>query len=260
MDIPFKLPGVIECFIGGAVLQADEVGESPCDVYGFARGNDRFFLKTCPKILAPTTYSVLREARVLSWLSGRLSVPEVVMVADSFDGEFMISRCVPGVPLQALISEPALVLQLFRVALRQLQAVSIVDCPFDSGAEFRLSELDYLLAHDLAEKYYELSEWPDLNTPQELMAHLRATLRGEDRVFSHGDLCGANVFVDAHDDLHFIDLGRGGVADRWLDIAFAHRFLRLDVSQNTARDLLKGLQAPDNPSKREFFEQLDEFF
>lgn len=258
--MPFKLPQVVESFIGDAVLQADEIGESPCNVYGFTRGNDRFFLKTCPVILAPTTYSVLREAQVLSWLTGRLNVPEVVVVADGADGECMITRCVPGVPLQSRINDPASIFELFREALRQLQAVSIVDCPFDSGAEFRLSELDYLLAHDLAEKYYELNQWPNLNTPQELVAHLRATLPREERVFSHGDLCGANVFVDARDDLHFIDLGRGGIADRWLDIAFAHRFLRLNVSQNTAHDLLKGLEEPDNPAKREFFEQLDEFF
>lgn len=61
-----QLPRTIEQFIGGAALIADEIGESPCDVYSFKRGSDRFFLKICPAILAPTTYSVLREARVLS--------------------------------------------------------------------------------------------------------------------------------------------------------------------------------------------------
>lgn len=35
----------IEQFIGGAALRADEIGESPCDVYSFKRGNDRLFLK-----------------------------------------------------------------------------------------------------------------------------------------------------------------------------------------------------------------------
>lgn len=79
-------------------------------------------------------------------------------------------------------------------------------------------------------------------------------------MFSHGDLCGANVFVDGHDTLHFIDLGRGGSADRWLDIAFVHRFLRKDVSLGAAGEFLTELGEGDDPAKREFFEQLDEFF
>lgn len=77
---------------------------------------------------------------------------------------------------------------------------------------------------------------------------------------SHGDLCDTNVFVDAHDQLHFIDLGRGGIADRWLDIAFAHRNLREDVSDNAANNFLRGLGEPEQSAKRVFFEQLDELF
>ncbi|QYX48904.1 hypothetical protein K3F43_05170 [Pseudomonas tussilaginis] len=60
--------------------------------------------------------------------------------------------------------------------------------------------------------------------------------------------------------MHFIDLGRGGIADRWLDIAFVHRNLREDVSDNAANDFLRGLGEPDECAKREFFEQLDELF
>ncbi|NWA68565.1 phosphotransferase [Pseudomonas reactans] len=73
---------------------------------------------------------------------------------------------------------------------------------------------------------------------------------------AHGDLCDTNVFVDAHDQLHFIDLGRGGIADRWLDIAFAHRNLREDISDNAANNFLRGLGEPDQSAKRVYFEQL----
>ncbi|WP_368668381.1 MULTISPECIES: phosphotransferase [unclassified Pseudomonas] len=101
--------------------------------------------------LAPTTYSVLREARVLSWLTDRLSVPEVVAVAENVEGEFMITRCVDGQSLQARINEPSSNIMFFCEAVRQLQAVPIHDCPFDSSVEARLHELDYLLAHNLGE-------------------------------------------------------------------------------------------------------------
>ena len=256
----FKLPTAIQHFIGDAVLKADDIGESPCDVYSFQRGNDRFFLKYCPVILAPTTYSVLREARVLSWLTGRLNVPEVVMVDHNDGGEYMITRCVPGEPLQARINDPASITALFHDALRQVQAVSVDDCPFDSSIEVRLRELEYLLIHGLGDINLDLLQWPHLNTGQKLLAHLKSKVLSESRVFSHGDLCDANVFVDAQGNLHFIDLGRGGIADRWLDIAFVHRNLRKKVSEKTADEFLQGLDEPDNSAKREYFEQLDEFF
>ena len=255
-----KLPRNIDQFIGGAVLVADAIGESPCSVYSFKRGSDRFFLKMCPAIFLPTTYSVLREAQVLSWLAGRLSVPDVVAVAQNLDGDFMITRGVEGQPLQTRINDPSSIVSFFCEAVRQLQAVPFHDCPFDSGVEARLKELDYLLAHKLGEDCYNLEQWPDLHTPNDLVSHLYKTKPTEDLMFSHGDLCGANVFVDAHDTLHFIDMGRGGIADRWLDIAFVHRFLRKDVSKGSASQFLAQLGEGDHPAKREFFEQLDEFF
>ncbi|WP_314386384.1 APH(3') family aminoglycoside O-phosphotransferase [Pseudomonas brenneri] len=259
-QLPFELPRTIARFIGDAPLIADDVGESPCDVFSFTRGNDRFFLKTCAAIYAPTTYSVLREARVLQWVDGHLNVPEVTVIAESTDGEFMITRCVPGAPIQARIDEPGALSALFREALRQLQNVPIAGCPFDSSVSQRLNELEYLLAHDLCAQEPEPHPWPDLNTPEQLLAHLHATRPKEDPVFSHGDLCDTNVFVDTQDRLHFIDLGRGGIADRWLDIAFAQRNLREDISEQSAQDFLDRLGEPDKPAKREFFEQLDELF
>jgi kanamycin kinase len=198
----------------------------------------------------------MREARVLDWLAGRLNVPEVVLTAKSADGEYMVTRCVPGEPLSARIGAQQPVLDLFLEALRQVQAVPAADCPFDASASFRLRELEYLVANSLIADDYDVEKC----TPQELLVHLHATLPREELVFAHGDLGDSNVFVDARDELYFIDLGRGGLADRWMDIAFVHRNLREEVSEDVAADFLDALDQPDAPTKREFFELLDEMF
>ncbi|MBD2814796.1 aminoglycoside 3'-phosphotransferase [Xenorhabdus sp. Flor] len=255
-----KLPQNIDYFIGNSTLIPDEIGESPGSVYSFIRGNDRFFLKYSPVVYANTTYSVMREVSVLNWLNGRLNVPEVACVAENSEGEFMITRCIPGEPLYTRINAQQPVLELFREAVYQMQSVSIIDCPFDSGVNFRLQELEYLLNNDLCAEEYDLGQWPGIETPQDLLVHLRATLPSEERVFSHGDLCDCNIFVDAHDELYFLDLGRSGIADRWLDIAFVHRNLREEVSISAATEFLDTLGGLDNSAKRVFFEQLDELF
>ncbi|MBC3918602.1 aminoglycoside 3'-phosphotransferase [Undibacterium sp. CY18W] len=257
--MPLNMPSVILRFIDGALLKRDKVGESPCKVYSFYRGDTLFYLKSSPVVYASTTYSVMREAAVLQWLAGKLSVPEVMAIAEHEEHEYMITRSVPGRPLSSLIHEGR-ALDLFRDALHQIQSVSIDACPFDVSAAARLRELDYLLSHGLAADEYDLQQWPDLVTPDDLRLRLQASIPAEDFVFSHGDLGDSNVFVDASDALYFIDLGRGGKADSWLDIAFVHRNLREDVSDDTAAQFLDGLGRPDSPAKREFYEQLDELF
>lgn len=250
----------IKRFINDAVLQPDEIGESPCEVHSFWRANELYFLKTSPAIYAGTTYSVLREAGVLQWLSGKLNVPEVILTAQDEEREYMITRAVPGVPLAALIGTKRPVPGLLHEALRQVQSVPIADCPFDSSAAVRLKELAFLLSQGLIDEDYDFDAWPGIGTPQDLLAHLHATAPQEDLVFSHGDLGDSNIFVTDNDELHFIDLGRGGKADRWLDIAFIHRNLREDLSTRSAAAFLTRLGHPDQPANRIFFEQLDELF
>ncbi|GAB3803688.1 aminoglycoside O-phosphotransferase APH(3')-IIIa [Spirosoma humi] len=260
--LTLDLPKPIARFLGKARLVSDTVGESPCPVYRFKRGNDAFFLKMCSRLYSPTTFSVQREADVLVWLSGRLNVPEVVAVAQSSQGEFMITRSVPGQPLYQRIDSQQAVLSVFQEALAQLQALPIATCPFEAGAAFRLKELEYLLVNGLVAYEYDLHQWPGVEAanPPEFVAHLYATQPPEEPVFAHGDLTDSNIFVDAQDQVYFIDWGRGGVADRWMDRAFVYHNLRESFSPSLATAFLAGLGEADNPRKRAFFEQLDELF
>jgi len=257
--MPIALPPAIAQFVDSAKLVRDTLGESPCQVHRFRKGTGVFFLKSSAAVYAPTTYSVQREAAVLRWLSGRLKVPEVVVTGETEEAEYMITRAVPGRPLSALKSDEVASLML-QEALRQVQAVPIDSCPFDSRVAPRLQELDYLMACGLIDDECDLQQWPGLATPADLRALLHATMPAEDPVFSHGDLGDSNVFLDGTDDLWFIDLGRGGIADRWLDIAFVHRELHESISAPSAALFLQHLGRPDEPARRLFYEQLDELF
>jgi kanamycin kinase len=215
-------------------------------------GNELYFLKTSPAIYANTTYSVLREASRAKWLSGKLNVPEVILTAQDDSG-------IHDHPRRAGRTRRMIGTKRARCPLFQKrcgrQSVAIADCPFDSGAAVRLRELEFLI-NRLIDEDYDFEAWPGIATPQDLLTHLHATMPQEDLVFSHGDLGDSNILVDKNEQLHFIDLGRGGKADRWLDIAFAHRNLREEISDALATRLLHH----DHPAKREFFEQLDELF
>ncbi|MCH7344462.1 aminoglycoside 3'-phosphotransferase [Pelomonas sp. CA6] len=260
-SLPPELPREAAQFIGDATLVRDEIGESPCSVYHFERGGDRFFLKTSPAFYAATTYSARREAAALDWLQGRLAVPELVLAAANEHGECLVTRAVPGRPLYALIDEGRPVLALFLEALRQVQSVPTTACPLRADVALRLDELAYLIEHERVADDADLEDWPDLKTPAQVLKRLHATRPEEDLVFSHGDLGDSNVFYDeAADRLHFIDLGRAGLADRWLDIAFVHRNLSEECAPGLAEDFLARLGHPDEPGKRAYFMLLDQLF
>lgn len=61
--------------------------------------------------------------------------------------------------------------------------------------------------------------------PEDLFNWLRENQPSEEIVVSHGDFCLPNVFFNQNTFSDLIDLGRAGLADRWVDIALCYRCL-----------------------------------
>ncbi len=260
MKMRFNLPPEVFKFLEGAEVVRDRVGESPARVYAVRRGNDRFFLKFSHRLFSSTTYSVGREAGVLQWLWGKVSVPEVLLYAENATWQCMITRAVPGKPLSDFTTDENRCVEAFAEAIRQLQTISIADCRFDSRISVRLAELDELLRMGKIDREADLSVYPGVRTPEDLVSRLKSKTFVEDLVFSHGDLGDSNLFLDDRDRISFIDLGRGGVADRWMDIAFACQNLAHEVSEPAVETFLSRLGVSDQPERRKYFEMLDELF
>lgn len=256
----FNLPPEVFKFLEGAEILRDRVGESPVRVYEVRKGNDRFFLKFSHRRFSSTTYSVRREARVLKWLSGKVSAPDLLLYEENPTWECMVTRAVPGTPLSAFLKDESYCVEAFAEAIRQLQSISIEDCPFDSGIAVRLAELAELIRMGKTDPGADLSAFPDVRTPDDLVALLKSNTVTEDPVFSHGDLCDNNLFIDERDRIFFLDLGRGGVADRWMDIAFACQNLIYEYPQPPVEKFLSRLNLTDQPERRRYFEMLDELF
>ncbi len=61
-----------------------------------------FFLKRSSTLYTETTYSVSREAKMLSWLSEKLKVPELIMTFQDEQFELMITKAINAKPISAL--------------------------------------------------------------------------------------------------------------------------------------------------------------
>ncbi|KJX71323.1 APH(3')-VI family aminoglycoside O-phosphotransferase [Acinetobacter baumannii] len=256
-----KLPNIIQQFIGNSVLEPNKIGQSPSDVYSFNRNNETFFLKRSSTLYTETTYSVSREAKMLSWLSEKLKVPELIMTFQDEQFEFMITKAINAKPISALFLTDQELLAIYKEALNLLNSIAIIDCPFISNIDHRLKEskffIDNQLLDDIDQDDFDTELWGDHKTYLSLWNELTETRVEERLVFSHGDITDSNIFIDKFNEIYFLDLGRAGLADEFVDISFVERCLREDASEETAKIFLKHLKN-DRPDKRNYFLKLDE--
>ena len=193
-------------------------GMSAAEVLQCKAANDHLFLKSIDAIYANTTFSVNRERQVMQWLDGKLNVPKVVDYAARDNREYLLMSAINGTPAEALKESPEQFVAYLAACINQLQSLDITDCPFNSRVDTRLAELDYLLQNGLV----SLDDWEpttNFSSAESLYQWLcdNKPLH-EELVFSHGDLP-ANFFVSGQ-EVYFYDLGRAGIADKWVDIAF----------------------------------------
>lgn len=215
------LPDKLISKIGRGKILWEERGQSPARIYRVEGEKATRYLKISSPDLDATTYSVRREEKAMRWLSGRVRVPQVTGYAEDANGRYLLMERLPGTPFMEEGWKEEELISFLSNCLRQLWRIEIRDCPVDASLDYRLWELGYLLERGYAD--VDCCDWEqqkDFHSPQEVYRWLRLHMPPEDRVFTHGDLCGGNLMLDPHGSTGFIDLGRAGAADRWVDIAF----------------------------------------
>ena len=79
-------------------------------------------------------------------------------------------------------------------------------------------------------------------SPEALLQWLEENRPVEEPVFSHGDYCLPNIFAEGETVCGFIDVGRSGVADKWLDIAICYRSLKHNYDGTYTGEAYEGFQ------------------
>ena len=257
-----ELPARLRALCDTYQVEEDCLGESPAEVYRLTRNSDTLYLKIGRREFSITTYSVAREKDIMLWLSQRIRVPEVLDYQENDEYQFLLMQQLDGEALYKKMSCNILeFVDIFAEAIKQVQAIDIADCPFDSGFDTRLSELKYLLNNELiAYEDFATSSLP-FNNPEALYQYLLTARFPESTVFSHGDMSDANIVVDTQGDLGFIDWGRGGCADVWTDVAHAARNIREETGdEKLAERFFERLRVDEDKQKIKYHLWLDELF
>lgn len=265
MDIN-KLPLSIQNHVINQPYKTDKVGESDSKVFLF----DDMVLKA-----EKSCRHSDREYEALKWLSGRLSVPEIIAFEKSDGYNYLLMSRIKGKTMidDIINCNPYRLVEAMADGIKQLWAIDINNCPLDSRLPSQLLEAKYRIDNDLVDtEDFEEDTLGDngFKSVDDLYRFLINYQPNEDLVFTHGDYCLPNLFVKDNKTIGFIDLGKAGIADRWQDLALCIRSMKYNFCSIRGLDenefaelrnyLLRLLNIKLDEEKLRYYILLDELF
>ncbi len=263
--------------LDGAVLAVTTVGVSDAQVLEVRWPAGRQgFLKIAPPSGPGQGLDLLRaEHERMVWLAGRVPVPEVIVWSDPVtdpDGRggvtdapaFLLMTALGGSIAIADVhrSDAEALIRALAAGLRRFHEVPVAECPFPFGLDDRLAVAAARVDQHLVDQA-DFEPAYRRYAPDRLFELLVAGRPSgpEDLVVVHGDFCLPNVLVDGPEVVGFLDVGRCGIADRYVDLAIVARSLARNVSPEALGPFFDayGLDLPDL-LKVDFYVLLDEFF
>lgn len=267
------LTDYIRTHFEGATINVMNGGASGAKLYTLdGNGFENLLLKVDRHISEIESLSV--EAKLISWLKPHIFVPTVIQyecvnASDNNDYDVFVMSKLEGKNLKVLRHEydKNEVVRVYGRALRALHSLPFKDCPVWVDLDARIEEAKFKTTNesvdtnDFEEQY--------MGIPVEvLLEKLEKTKPAIlDLVCAHGDYCLDNVMAKAEEGnglsfTGFIDMGRGGVQDRYQDIALAIRSVRNHLGLEYEKTFLEayGLIDTLDVDKVNFYILLDEFF
>ncbi len=255
--------------IAQALIQAGLPMTGPQTVISHGKSGDlvarcgEVFVKLAGRSQAGNAELLVRETEVLTWLAGKVVVPEVLWWGDCGDDLALVTRAALGVPVSHVTPDQArdgLIATI--LSLSVLHGLPLAACPFDQRLSAKLAQAEARLAAGEVDETDFDAERLGLTAHQAWTQLQDLIPASEDLVLTHGDASLPNFIWDGQGGVTLIDLGRFGIADRHQDLALFLRSARHNHPQIDALALLArhySGPAPD-PARLAFYHFLDEFF
>ncbi|HWU17933.1 MAG TPA: APH(3') family aminoglycoside O-phosphotransferase [Devosia sp.] len=258
--MPQGIPPAWAARYASAQWQRQTIGESNALVYRLSPSDDApLFLKGERQTpLAELPDEIAR----LSWLAQHdIACPSIVDVAEHGEWQWLLMSALPGHDLASGPIDAARLIELYAEALLRLHAIDIADCPFDLRLDRKLA----LAAARVTAGLVDEDDFDDDRkgwTAAAVFEDLQQTApAAEDLVVCHGDACLPNLLAENGVFTGFVDCGRLGIADRYQDLALAHRSLVFNLDAAAADAFLDayGVAKPDR-ERMAYYRMLDELF
>ncbi|MBE6131462.1 MAG: aminoglycoside 3'-phosphotransferase [Erysipelotrichaceae bacterium] len=260
-----NIPDSIKKIIAGKSYKLDNIGMSGSKIIVF----DDMVLK-----IEKYSENFLKTIEVMEWLNNKIPVPKVICYEIKDDYGYLLMSKITGNMAcdEFFLENPNELLKLLASAFRMLWKLDISDCPRIRDINTELCEAKYRVENDLVDLDNVEPETFGINgfeNPMKLLKWLEENKPSYEPVFSHGDFCLPNIFIEREKISGFIDLGDAGVGDKWRDIALCYRSLKnnfngtygnkkyLDFDPNL---LFEYLDIEPDYNKLKYYLLLDELF
>ncbi len=258
-----KLPPDLQNLLAGATWYEETMGCSGNQVFRITRrGEPTYYLKIAGY---PNEDELLAEKERLIWLQGRLPVSVVHSWNTDDERSYLLLSEIQGLMScdTAFKQDMPTLVHLLAEGMRMIHSVHIQHCPFDQRLAVKIELARQRVEAGLIDETDFDQQRQGMRAKEVFQRLIESFPFEEDLVFTHGDYCLPNVFIDAsHTCINgFIDWGRAGIADRYQDLALATRSLTYNFGPGWEKLLWEayGLETVDQ-DKIEFYQLLDEFF
>jgi aminoglycoside 3'-phosphotransferase II len=252
-DLLKNMPYALQHYFAKAELEAITIGMSSDSVYRVL-ADDACILKIGANLQG--------EHERLQWLAQHLPVPSVLHYEVHHGIHYLMMSEIKGQMIHEVDLSYQRRAELLAEGARLWHSVAIEDCPFDWSIDIQINAARHNIERGLVdESDFDIHRYG--RDIKELLADLLITIPDEeDLVLTHGDYCLPNVLVDPHTEqiTGFVDLGRVGVSDTWLDLALCIHSITLNLGGIWTEPFLNAYGISMNPEKYNFYTLLDEFF
>ena len=218
----FILPSNIKKQLQNQTYTTDSIGMSNAGVYVY----DNVVLK-----IQPHSDESTNEVAMLRFLSKYKFAPTVLSHETVNGTDFLLMEKVSGAMLcdAEFLKNPRRLTEIASNVLHDLWRLDTADCPVDMSLKCKLKLAEYNVSNNLINLENVEPTTFGVNgrfaDPEHLLKWLIDNQPREELAVTHGDFCLPNVFFDGA-SAKLIDVGRGGVADKYQDIALLYRSLR----------------------------------
>lgn len=217
-----QIPETIRGIIGSRPYNVNTIGRSQAQVIQF----DDMVLK-----IGPVTEESRDALKMMTWLRGKLPVPEILGFETVGDTGYLLMTKVPGKMScdREYMENPRHLVRLLAEGLGMLWDVEISGCPCDQSIARKLDQAErFVAAGECDTENVEPGTYGPggFASPEALLQWLKDNRPEERAVLSHGDFCLPNIFLQGDSVSGFIDLDHCGAGDPYGDIAICWRSLQ----------------------------------
>lgn len=217
--------------------------------------------------------SQVDEVSFYKWLDGKVKVAKIVYFEQRLDlidipVEILVMEKLEGENLETLLEkhDKKIVVEAYGDFLRNLHLLAHDNCPIKVSLDKKIKQAKNLMDRGFVDQTSFESAYKDMPTSILFERILKDKPSDEDLVIGHGDYCLDNIignYKDSKIELSgLIDLGRGGLQDRYQDLGLALRTISGDFGDEYIKDFLKAYGLIENldQKKIDYYILMDEFF